>query len=80
MRQDQVEALVEDIFQRLDTNQDGVVTIDEFIEACQRVRNHPYITSENGQNYADLIYGYLVSYFIIIINDGLSEQILKNLI
>merc|ERR1712037_561354 len=36
MRQDQVEALVEDIFQRLDTNQDGVVTIDEFIEACQR--------------------------------------------
>ena len=38
MRQDQVEALVEDIFSRLDTNQDGVVTIDEFIEACQRVR------------------------------------------
>ena len=37
MRQDQVEALVEDIFSRLDTNQDGVVTIDEFIEACQRV-------------------------------------------
>jgi Ca2+-binding EF-hand superfamily protein len=48
MRQDQVEALVEDIFSRLDTNQDGVVTIDEFIEACQRVRNHPYITSEKG--------------------------------
>ena len=47
MRQDQVEALVEDIFQRLDTNQDGVVTIDEFIEACQRVRNHPQITSVN---------------------------------
>ena len=80
MRQDQVEALVEDIFQRLDTNQDGVVTIDEFIEACQRVRNHPYITSEKGQNYAELINGYLVSYFIIIINDGLSEQTLKNLI
>ena len=48
MRQDQVEALVEDIFSRLDTNQDGVVTIDEFIEACQRVRNHPYNTSEKG--------------------------------
>ena len=29
MRQDQVEALVEDIFSRLDTNQDGVVTIEE---------------------------------------------------
>jgi len=36
MRQDQVEVLVDDIFSRLDTNQDGVVTIDEFIEACQR--------------------------------------------
>ena len=48
MRQDQVEVLVEDIFSRLDTNQDGVVTIDEFIEACQRVRDHPYITSEKG--------------------------------
>ena len=44
MRQDQVEALVEDIFSRLDTNQDGVVTIDEFIEACQRVRGYSQTT------------------------------------
>ena len=47
MRQDQVEALVEDIFQRLDTNQDGVVTIDEFIEACQRVRTIPILRQKN---------------------------------
>ena len=37
MRQDEVESHVEEIFSRLDTNRDGVVTIDEFIEACQRV-------------------------------------------
>ena len=45
MRQDQVEALVEDIFSRLDTNQDGVVTIDEFIEACQRVMKSLLLSS-----------------------------------
>jgi len=36
MRQDEVESHVEQIFSRLDTNRDGVVTIDEFIDACQR--------------------------------------------
>ena len=48
MRQDQVEALVEDIFSRLDTNQDGVVTIDEFIEACQRVMKSLLLSSSNS--------------------------------
>ena len=47
MRQDQVEALVEDIFSRLDTNQDGVVTIDEFIEACQRVMKSLLLSSSD---------------------------------
>ena len=37
MRQEEVEAHVDDIFSRLDTNRDGVVTIEEFVEACQRV-------------------------------------------
>jgi len=36
MRQEEVEAHVDDIFSRLDTNRDGVVTIEEFVEACQR--------------------------------------------
>ena len=40
MRQDEVESHVEQIFSRLDTNRDGVVTIDEFIDACQRVMNN----------------------------------------
>ena len=48
MRQDQVEALVEDIFSRLDTNQDGVVTIDEFIEACQRVMKSLLLSSSDS--------------------------------
>ena len=37
MRQEDIEIHVDNIFSRLDTNRDGVVTIDEFTEACQRV-------------------------------------------
>ncbi len=33
-----VERHVDSIFDRLDTNKDGVVTIEEFIESCQLVR------------------------------------------
>jgi Ca2+-binding EF-hand superfamily protein len=40
VKQEQVESHIDDIFNRLDTNQDGVVTIDEFVEACQRVINN----------------------------------------
>ena len=32
---------MERIFTRLDTNADGVVTIEEFIESCQTVRMLP---------------------------------------
>ena len=37
MRHEEVEGHVDDVFERLDSNRDGVVTIDEFIDACQRV-------------------------------------------
>ena len=37
MRQEDIEGHVDNIFSRLDTNCDGVVTIEEFVEACQRV-------------------------------------------
>ena len=37
MRQEDIEEHVDDIFSRLDTNRDGVVTIEEFVDSCQRV-------------------------------------------
>ena len=37
MRQEDIEGHVDDIFSRLDTNRDGVVTIEEFVDSCQRV-------------------------------------------
>lgn len=36
-----------DMDQKMDRNKDGVVTIDEFIETCQKV-NEYLIKSENG--------------------------------
>jgi len=35
IRQEDLNNHVDDIFARLDTNADGVVTIDEFVDACQ---------------------------------------------
>ncbi|TRY76881.1 hypothetical protein TCAL_14724 [Tigriopus californicus] len=37
-----VEPNVDEIFNRLDTNRDGVVTIDEFIHACQTMDYDPF--------------------------------------
>ncbi|XP_032081399.1 Kv channel-interacting protein 2 isoform X1 [Thamnophis elegans] len=39
MREDAPQEHVENFFQKMDRNRDGVVTIDEFIESCQKDEN-----------------------------------------
>lgn len=69
-QKEDVENRVDDIFNRLDKNRDGVVTIDEFINVCQTVREKKlfFAHTKNWIERRNLIKVFFSFFFLLPLN------------
>ena len=67
------------VFRKLDINQDGVITLEEFIESCLKVNNNPDISEHNQRFYwlSSSIYhrNMLRNIYSIFINTGYYHEL-----